>query len=481
MSVEACSQPGGVELLTPVGEGSETKRLTAPAPVGPVREVWALAWPAIGHMLLITLVFMADRALVGRYASSALASMQISTTLSWTVLSLLTAFSIGTLALVARLNGAGDRRLAATAARASLALALVLGLVTVGPLWLACQWLVPVLFPAVAPAVMHQAIAYLDIVLPVLPIAFLAAVAVACFQAGGDTRTPLIGAAIANLINLVASSVLIFGLFGLPEMGVRGAAVGSVLAFVAEAIFLALVLRSKGSPVPLCLGARHGQAATLDAHLRMLRRLVRVSLPALGEKLVYHAGYLGFVAIIGLLGATAMAANQALISIEALSYQTAEGFGIAAGTLAAQKLGAGKDGEASRSSSIAARLAMGALATFATAFVLVPELLMRGFGSDPAIIELGVETLYVAAAAQPVMAFAVVSSMTLRGAGATRTALGLTLLCSVGVRLAATWLLAIELEMGLVGVWLGSAVDWLVHAVLLVVVLERGRWRKAVV
>ncbi len=480
MSVEACPrQP--VELLASATDGRETGRRTTPVARGPVGEVWALAWPAIAHMLLVTLVFMADRALVGRYAPTALASMQISTTLTWTVYSLLAAFAVGTLALVARLNGAGDSQLAATAARTSLALALALGLLVIAPLLLGCEWLLPLVFPAVEPSVIDQAVEYLDIVLPVLPVAFMAAVAVACFQAVGDTRTPLIGAAIANLVNLVTSTLLVFGLFGLPELGVRGAAIGSVAAFAVEAVFLAVALCAKGSPIPLRLGERYGPEASLDSHLRMLRRLIRVSLPALGEKLVYHTGYLAFVAIIGLLGATAMAANQALISIEAISFQTAEGFGIAAGALVARKLGAGQDREASSACTTAARLAMAALGTFGLAFVLVPELLMRGFASDPVIIDLGVETLYVAAAAQPVMAFAVVSSMALRGAGATRTALWLTLFCSVVVRLAATWLFAIEMELGLVGVWLGSTVDWFVHAALLILVLDRGRWRKAVV
>jgi MATE family multidrug resistance protein len=480
MSVEAWSGRQG-ELLAPLSQGSGASQVTTPVAKSPVGEVWSLAWPAIAHMLLVTLVFMADRALVGRYAPTALASMQISTTLTWTVYSLLAAFAVGTLALVARLHGGGDKPLAATAARSSLALSLALGLLVVAPLLLGCDWLLPHLFPAVPPSVMSQAIDYLDIVLPVLPLAFMAAVAVACFQAVGDTRTPLIGAAIANLVNLVASSVLVFGLFGLPELGVRGAAIGSVAAFVVEAGFLALALAGSDSPIPLRIGERQGPAASLDSHLRMLCRLVRVSLPTLGEKLVYHSGYLAFVAIIGLLGASAMAANQALISIEAISFQTAEGFGIAASALVAHKLGAGKDEEASRVCVTAARLAMAVLGALGLAFVLLPELWMAAFATDGEIIDLGVETLYVAAAAQPLMAFAVVASMALRGAGATRTALGLTLLCSVVVRLAATWLLAIELEMGLVGVWLGSTIDWLVHAALLTVVIDRGHWRKATV
>ncbi|WP_437723794.1 MATE family efflux transporter [Sorangium sp. So ce861] len=431
------------------------------------RQVWQLAWPAIAHMLLLTLVFLVGRGMVGRYSTSALASMQISGTLTWTIVSVFSATSAGTLAVVARSVGAGDRAAAAAATRASLVFALALGAAIALPLLAACGPLLRALFPNAGAAVVEQAAAYLGIVLPALPLAFVEAVAAAALQGVGDTRTPLAVATIGNLVNVAVSAVLIFGHLGLPALGVRGAAVGVACTMATEALLLTALLLSRSSPLPL------RSAAPAPA----LARVLRVALPAFAERSVYHAGYMGFVAIIGLLGATAMAANQALIAVESVCFLSAEGFGIAAGALMAQRLGARSPRDAARVGLVAALMAILALSAFGVLFALAPRPLLLAFSGDPELLAVGERALRMAAVAQPFMAFATVMGMGLRGAGDTRTVLAVTLVCSLLVRLGGTWLFAVTLGHGLVGVWMGSTADWICRSVLLAVAFARGRWR----
>jgi len=457
-------------IRTAVLMRAASARLGALAPTA--RELWTLAWPAITHMLLLTLVFVAGRVMVGRYSSAALASLQISGTLTWATYSLSTAFSSGTLAVVARSVGSGDRGGAARAARSSLLFAAGLGLVVALPIRIANGALLRVLFPETSLAVLADAGAYLHIVLPVLPLAFVEAIAAAALQGSGDTRTPLYVAAAGNVVNAVASYVLIFGRFGAPELGVRGAAIGNASTMVIEGVLLTAALLSRRSTLPL-----RGTPLDTEADLAALRRVLRVSGPSFAEKGAYHAGYLGFVAIIGRLGVQAMAANQALAAIEAVCFLSADGFGIAAGTVVAQKLGAGKPEEAERAGWIAAAMAMALLTSVGLCFAVAPRLLVGAFSPDPTIVALGSRALLVAAVAQPFMAFAMVTSMGLRGAGDTRSVLSVTVLCAVLVRLSATYYLAITLDLGLVGVWMGSTADWVCRSALLGVVFARGKWR----
>ncbi|XXY54858.1 MATE family efflux transporter [Sorangium sp. So ce269] len=462
-------------------------------------QVWRLAWPAIAHMLLLTLVFLVGRGMVGRYSTTALASMQICGTLTWTIVSIFSATSAGTLAVVARSVGAGDRAGAAAAVRVSLTFALALGAAVALPVLAACGPLLRALFPQAGAAVLDQATAYLEIVLPVLPLAFVEAVAAAALQGVGDTKTPLVVATLGNLVNVAVSALLIFGHLGLPALGVRGAAVGVACTMATEALLLTAALLSRSGPLPLraapapsaaapapsaaapAASATPDQGTPRKADAAALARVLRVAAPAFAERSAYHAGYMGFVAIIGLLGATAMAANQALIAVESVCFLSAEGFGIAAGSLMAQRLGARRPDEAARVALLAAFMAIVALSAFGFLFALAPRPLLLAFSSDPELLALGERALPVAAVAQPFMAFATVMGMGLRGAGDTRTVLAVTLVSSLLMRVGGTWLFAVTLGHGLVGVWMGSTADWICRSALLGLAYARGRWKRLAV
>lgn len=455
------------DLPSPIGAE------VAPASRGLSAEVWKLAWPAITHMLLVTLVFLVDRMLLGHHSASALASLQISSVLVWTLYSVFTAFSTGTLAVTARLVGEGDRKGAARASLVSLGFSIALGVVVTAAVLGASWALLPFVFPNAGETVLHEARRYLLIVLPCLPAAFVEASAAASLQASGDTKTPLRAGIVGNVANLVLSSALVFGLGGLPRLGIRGAAIGAATATVLQAALLLRALLADGSPLPL-------RAVVGDARVgATLSRLLRVSAPAYLEKVVYNGGYLVFVVIIARLGEAAMAANQAMVSVEAVCFLSAEGFGVAAAALVAQKLGAGRRDEATEVAAIATRMAIGLLSVCGLVFVLAPRLLMLAFNSDPEIVAMGTSALYVTALAQPFMAYAMVLRMGLRGAGATRTVLLVTLVGTFFVRLPMSYLGAVHFGWGLTGIWVGSTLDWVVESALLLVVFRRGAWRDA--
>jgi MATE family multidrug resistance protein len=428
------------------------------------REVRRLAFPAILHSLLQTMVFVVDRVMLGRHGEASLAAMQLGGSFEWSIWSVFAAFEVGTIARVGRHVGAQEPARARRAALLSLTMALSLGgaLALATPLVLA---LLPVVGRNVSPAALDEARGYLSVTIAASPLVFVAMTSTATLQAGGDTRTPLAIGIAANVLHVALNRALILGLGPIPALGAHGAGISTAVTFGLQAALATLALTSRRRPVSL----RRTDGAAREGVLPEARALATIAVPAFVERLLYHVGYVGYVLIIARLGDAAMAANQSLISVESICFLSGDGFGIAAAALVAQKLGARDPGAARKAATIATRDAVIALSLFGAAAFLLRGVILPVFSDDRHVLALGRAAIPVLALAQPFMAAGIVLAQALRGAGRTREALG------VIVRLSMTWIFAITLHLGLVGVWLGSTCDWVVRSALLALVRVRGR------
>jgi len=428
------------------------------------KEVQQLALPAILHSLLQTLVFVVDRIMLGHHAKTSLAAMQIAGPLEWSTMSIFLAFEIGTIARVGRLLGAGDKDAARTAAVVSLGMAIAIG-TAVALVGRGVIWALPFGFRDASVETLDSARSYLSVTLGASPIVFVAAAATAILQASGDTRTPLAIGVFANIVHVALNRVLILGAFGLPALGPLGCGVSTAVTFAIEASIAVWILQSGARRIAL-RGPRtswRGEA----------RAIGRVSWPAALERLLYHTGFTAHVVMLGWLGDTAMAANQALISIESICFLSADGFGVAAAALVAQKLGAGKPDEARGAARIAAAQSALMLTTLGICALGARSWIVPLFTDDPAVAKIGIQTMWVLALAQPAMAIGIVLAQSVRGAGETRSVLAVTSIGVIAIRLSATWLFAFHMGLGLVGVWLGSTCDWFVRTTLLVPLTSR--------
>ncbi len=444
------------------------------APLGELaREVARLAWPAIVQSLVATSVFLADRIMVGRYSAEALASMQVSGPILWSVFMVFTAFTAGTVAVVGRSVGAGAAERARKVISAAVAFALAVGIV-VGLAGVLGRGGIARLLaggPNTSEGVRALSRSYMGIVFASFPLLCAGTIGITALQASGDTRTPLVVSVLASVWNLVWNWILIYGSLGAPELGVVGAALATASAFALEAIIIIAVLARRRGPARLVIERPSA------AHAAALASVLRVSGPSFAEKAVNHFGFLVYVSFIGRLGDTAMAANQALVAIESIGFMTAEGFAIASGAIVAQKLGARRPAEAALCGWLATAMSIALLGVASLVFLSVPRPLVSLFTREAEIVALGATCLLVAAAAQPLMGIGYSLAAALRGAGDTRTPMVVAIMGPCVVRVAGTWFFAFVLGWGLIGVWVGSTLDWLLRAVWLALVFRRGRWK----
>ena len=153
--------------------------------------------------------------------------------------------------------------------------------------------------------------------------------------------------------------------------------------------------------------------------------------------------------VCGHLGDEAMTANQACLA-ESLGFIGASGFGIAAGALVAQKLGAGQPQEAQTVGWISMGLGSGLLTLFGVLFVVIPETLVGLIISDPEAIALGATCLRITAISQPLMAIHDTMAGLFEGLD-TRSPMLVTLVGCGVMRLGACYVLAWPMGLGLIG------------------------------
>lgn len=435
-------------------------------------EVLRLAWPAILEMMLHMGIWIVDTAMVGRLGAAALSATGLGGQVYFSLIFVLGGIGVATTAMVSRHVGAGEGRQAGFVAGQ----ALVLGLVAAAGLAVAVQAGAHLIYDlaSLGPAVGALGTTYMRIISLGAPLLVVNLIANGALRATGDTRTPLLIAATVNALNAIFDYLLIFGVAGLPRLGVAGAALASLTAQVAGGI-LGLVALARQNP------AFRPRWAGWRPHWETIRRLVRLSIPAALESLFMDgARTVNMFAVSGL-GVAAFAASQVAVAAESLSFLPGYGFTIAASILVGQKLGARAPGEARNSVVQALLLALAVMSSMGLFFLVMPRFLVGFFTRDAAVVDLAARCLMIAALVQPAIATTEVLTGALRGAGDTRTAMYVTAFGSWGLRVPLTYLGVYAFGFSLAGVWLIMVLDWFARSLLAAVVFRRGRWQEGVI
>ncbi len=415
--------------------------------------VWALAWPAVVTNLLQSSVGLIDIKAVGTLGAAAVAGATAGHRLFFVLQAILMAISVGTTALVARAIGARDFTEAARVVSSSLRLATLLALVT-GSLGFLLAEPFAALF-GLDDEARPLAVTYIRWISLFAPVFSIGFVIVSGLRAAGDTRTPLVLGAVSNAANVLFLYVLVYGGFGFPTLGIRGAALAGGLAFSIATALAYSLWRAGRLLIRPVTGARTDR--------ERVRRLLRIGYPAALEQLVVQGGFIAFTTIIArYYGVVPLAAYGIGVQILSMSFVVGFGFSIAASTLVGQHLGAGSLERAARSGWRATTLAVASMSALSVLIIVFAHPIADAMISDRAVAAYTVSFIYLLGAAQPLMAIEFALGGALRGAGDTRFPLLVTFI---------GWFLG-RIVLASVFTWLRLPVEWVYGALLADYVLK---------
>ena len=415
------------------------------------RNVVNLSLPVLLSSLFQRLVSIVDIFMVGGLGAAAIAATGLGQLLIFVVMTVFWGLSTGATVVIAHLWGGGLR---AEARRAAFAACLACaGMAVVASFlgWAFGDDLAR--FLGARNDVLKYATGYIRLVF--LCFAFTAGLNIlsAIMHGSGNTRTPMEGVILVNVLHVLIAYPLIYGKFGLPQLGVTGAAYAINISELCGFLYL------------LVQAFRKDYIKIGKPDLHLFGKVWKIGYPVALERIAQQSGQLFYSKFIISYGTAAYAAHQIGLSIESLSFMPGAGMGIAASTLMGQALGARKINRARISHTEALRLAIMVMALMALLFFFMPHLLIGLFTSDPDVIEKGCVFLRLVAFAQVPLAISFVYAGSLRGTGDTHYVFLVTLAAMWGIRVLFSYIAAVPLKLSLYTVWGVFLLDWLFRAV----------------
>ncbi len=394
--------------------------------------------------LFQTMYNFVDRFWLARLGKVEIAAIALAWPLIFLALSIGSGITIAGIALVAQYTGARRPE------EANLAAGQVVGFTGALAILLALVGFFvarPVLSLMGAESALAAAAAsYLRIVYAGIPLMFGTFVVTALLNGVGDTVTPMLLMAASVGLNLVLDPFLIFGWGPFPEWGIAGAAAATVLSRGLLALAGLLWLFSGRLGV-------HLRLRNLRPRWGLIRRIVSIGgLASIGQAgtALGFAIMNGALARIGTVVLSAFGIGNAFISIVLMP---AMGLGQATATLVGQNLGAAKLDRASRSVRAGIGIATLILVTAAVVVLLFRRHLIGFFLSDPEVLAVGSEMLFLVAFAFPFMGIIQVIMGAYQGAGHTLYSMFFGLFRLWALRVPLVYGLGFAAGMGASGVW----------------------------
>jgi putative MATE family efflux protein len=429
--------------------------------------VWGLAWPPIVGNLLFASVGVISIKAVGTLGAEAVAAVGTGQRMVWVFQALLMAVMTGTTALVARAVGSKNMIEAAHVTRLAIGVSIALSLITTLVIVLFAEKFIGIF--GLDPVAQELAVTYLTISILFIPFMAIGMVIGAALRAAGDVKTPMYIGIFTNIIAIYLLLGLVNGQYGMPKLGILGAALAMGISFtIGAAIQLYLWLANK-LVVPL------GKAGSFTKE--RLRQLITISYPAGIESFVFQFGMLSFFWIVAMYGTEEVAAYNIGVNILMLSFILGNGFSVAAATLSGQFLGASDPVAAYKSGYQAAGMTMLAMSLSGLLLAFFAEPIAWFFIKDEEVVKFAVIFVWIFAMAQPFMALEFSLGSTLRGAGDTRSPLVITIIGLLIIRVPIAFLLY-YLEMPVQWIFATLIIDYFVKGILLITRYRSKRWMK---
>ena len=412
--------------------------------------LFRLTWPLFLELLLFMLMGTSDTLMLSGVSDDAVSAVGVVTQYINLCILVMNVVSHGASIVVSQYLGARRSAEAARISALAISMNLLLGLVVSAVLLSLGGFILGHM--NLEPAVLGPARAYMRIAGGFIFLQALINVLAGLIRTYGFTRQSMFVSLGMNVLHVACNYALIFGHFGLPALGVTGAAVSTGVSRACALVVFAWMLYR-------VMDVRMVARDYVTYSAEYTRKLLKVGIPAAIEQVTYNCCQTTFLYFITFLGPAALASRQYAVAISQYIYLFSLATGMGTALLVGRLVGAGRPDEAFRRAVDSLKWAVAITVLVDVGVILVREPLVRLFTANGEIVLLTSQLLLLSLLLESGRSFNLVLVTSLRAAGDARFTVYMALLSMVCMSLPLGYVLVFHFHLGLPGVWLAIAAD----------------------
>lgn len=432
------------------------------------RALKRLIVPMIIEQFLAILVGMSDSIMVATVGEHAVSGVSLVDNIFILLIYLFAALATGGAVVMGQYLGQNKHEKANRAVNQLILFTALFAICIMIGLYLARNLILHRVFGAIEANVMEASKTYLLIVSASIPFIALYNAGAAVFRTMGNSKVPMYLSMMMNAINVGGNAILIFGF----DMGVAGAATSTLVSRVISAVAIILLLCSPEHLLHL------ERPFSFKLDFGMLKKIAYIGIPNGLENGMFQLGKIMVLSMITGFGTAAIAANAVSNIIATFQVLPGMSVGMAVITVCSRCVGAG-DYEVARyyTRKILKLVHILIIVFSVTTLVALPGIMHLYNLSDDAMTFTKQIIWYHGICCMLIWPEAFTLPNTLRAASDVKFCMILSIISMWVFRIAFSYIIAVRMGMGVLGVWIAMTVDWAVRAVLFIIRYRGKRWQ----
>lgn len=384
------------------------------------RNIWKVAYPILISLVMEQLIGLTDTAFLGRVGEIELGASAIAIVYYMVLFMIGFGFSIGAQIIIGRRNGEGNFRETGKVFWHGLYFVLGLAGVLIMLSELFSPWIMNMM--VASDAIYEAAISYVRWRLPGMVFAFCTTMYRAFYVGTTQTRTLTLNSVVMVASNIIFNWILIFGHFGLPALGITGAAIGSSLAELVSLIFFVVYTRVR------CDREKYGLDKAAGFDFKELKEMMPVCSWTMIQHTISVSTWFIFFLYIEHLGERALAISNITRSASGMLWVVLQSFSSTCSTLVSNMIGEGHQDKVMSLVKRILKLSYGVVGAMIVLFCIFPQAVARIYTDIPDLIAASVPALIVMATSYSLNIGGQVLFLAVSGTGNTDTAFKLELI-----------------------------------------------------